>query len=534
MERLQSNWLNITLRRCGWLCLIILTSIACTIICYLFPGTSETLTNADLIQLPTILLDLQADFANFWDWKLPQAPYYFPDTVAFITINWFAPNPWWAILLFSTVQTSVLLLTLCWIYHELGGRRTSFFLVMLLCLLVSFTGIYTTIFTRLQPSISPYINHLASYIHFGAYLCCLLCLAGSINYLRTPRKYLLVGIVAIAAITTASDLLFAIYFTIPFIVAINLASASQKLHFKHQKVFCWSLFIASFCGYIFNKYFDPLAATTEVRIKLNDIIAAFKALFIDNWQLPIKENVFLFSTIVIPLIGLGIWLAIYYRNTANSINAKDRNHWLAIVFLYTILASCCTTAAVVILGKYTNVSDARYLLFLYYSPGLIALISLCINLENIKAKYINRITIAGVVAIGLISLTTLSDLDRAVSAISSPPDYMSCFDLDKPQAGISEYWWSKPLITFSGRKMQVVNVDTKGKPYAWNMNRRWYHESWQNSGERPKFEFILMKSLDVDSVTARYGKPDRVQSCANTKVWWYDNPEQVYRNLMRE
>lgn len=68
----------------SWLCLILLVLITCVRTLYLFPGTSNILTNADLIQLPTMFLDLNVELSNFWGWKLPEAPYYFPDTVVFL------------------------------------------------------------------------------------------------------------------------------------------------------------------------------------------------------------------------------------------------------------------------------------------------------------------------------------------------------------------------------------------------------------------------------------------------------------------
>ena len=115
-----------------------------------------------------------------------------------------------------------------------------------------------------------------------------------------------------------------------------------------------------------------------------------------------------------------------------------------------------------------------------------------------------------------------------------PPDYANCFNLEQPQAGLADYWYSKPLIAFSQRKIQIATINELGEPYTWNSNRNWYRDSWQNPGSPPTFEFIIMANLDPEAITQRYGQPDRTEVCSNTEIWWYKNPQKVYDNLMRD
>ncbi|MEL6910611.1 MAG: hypothetical protein AAFO85_10445, partial [Cyanobacteria bacterium J06598_4] len=105
----------------AWLGLIFLVVAVCIKKLYLFPGVSEILTSADMIQLPTLFLDLQADLNNFWHWQLPDAPYYFPDTLVFLLINYLVQDLPWSILLYSWAQSLGLIIGLSWIYFELGG-----------------------------------------------------------------------------------------------------------------------------------------------------------------------------------------------------------------------------------------------------------------------------------------------------------------------------------------------------------------------------------------------------------------------------
>ena len=161
MKISHDNWLTKVLHYGGWLCLTLLVLIACIRTLYLFPGTSNILTDADLIQLPTMFLDLKVDLGNFWGWKLPDAPYYFPDTLVFLLVNWLVRDSWRSIAVYSLVQAALVVLSLCWLYWELGGEKREVFLIILLATALAFTNIYTSIFSSTQGFITPYIYYLS-------------------------------------------------------------------------------------------------------------------------------------------------------------------------------------------------------------------------------------------------------------------------------------------------------------------------------------------------------------------------------------
>jgi hypothetical protein len=227
MKISNHNWWLRILRYGGFSSLIFFSLVNFVYILYLFPGTSNILTDADLIQLPTMFLDLQVNISNFWGWKLPEAPYYFPDTIIFLLINFLVQHSWWSITIYSLIQLCILVFVLYCLYWELKGRKPEIFLVIFLATILIFTNIYTSIFSHPQGLIAPYIYNLSSYIHFGTYISSLACLVGGLNYLYSDKKILLLIVVVISLLTTASDLIFAVYFTIPFIVTINLGSRAN-------------------------------------------------------------------------------------------------------------------------------------------------------------------------------------------------------------------------------------------------------------------------------------------------------------------
>ena len=42
-----------------------------------------------------------------------------------------------------------------------------------------------------------------------------------------------------------------------------------------------------------------------------------------------------------------------------------------------------------------------------------------------------------------------------------------------------------------------------------------------------------MDGLLTDRIEAAYGRPDRVRMCGQSEVWVYDDPDRLYRNLVR-
>jgi hypothetical protein len=544
MKTSHNNWLIKVLYSVGWLCLVVLVLITCVHTLYLFPGTIDLLTNADIIQLPTMFLDLKADLGNFWGWQLPEAPYYFPDTLVFLLVNWLVQDSWHSVAVYSLVQACLVVFSLSWLYQEVGGKRREVFLIVLLAISLAFTNIYTTIFSGPQGFVAPYIYYLASYIHFGTYICSLICLAGSLTYLRTGKKTLLAVVTTIVFLTTASDLIFAIYFTIPFIITLAIASKARLFSFSViiNRLYCL-MFSASLIAYAFNKYFDPLATTVPREIKLSKIILSIKTIGIDLLQTSISEQIFLTCAIILPLsylIAITVRLSIKYDKTNsaiaspdfNSSDNTDRSIFQFIVCLYVALAVIANIIAVMVLGKYTEVAFVRYFILVYYSPGLIALILVSLALE--KIRHINNIAIAVAVVVTINASTSIVTKESpSISQFFSPPDYASCFALDRPQAGLAGYWQSKPLIAFSQRKVQIATIQEQGRPMTFNNNRYWFTNSWTNPGSLPEFQFIFMKSLDENVIETRYGKPDSIEACTDSEIWWYNDSQALYSNLMK-
>jgi hypothetical protein len=544
MKISHAHWVTKVVNFVAWLCFVLLVLITCVHALYLFPGTGYILTDADIIQLPTMFLDLKADLGNFWGWKLPEAPYYFPDTLVFLLVNCLVQDSWRSIAIYSLVQASLVVFSLLWLYQEIGGKKREFLLIVLLATVLAFTHVYTTIFSSTQGLVSPYVYFLASYIHFGTYICSLICFAGSLSYLRTRKKSWLALVTALVFLTTISDLTLAIYFTIPLMITLAIARQARVLSASTTiNRLGYVVFFTSLTAYIINKYFDPLASTTSVEIKLSKIILSIKTISINLWQASTREQIFLTVTIILPLaylIVMTIRLSIKHNQlkhrTASTefkpLNHQDESIPQFIICLYVAVGVILNIITVMILGKYTGVAHARYLLFVYYAPGLTALILVSLLLE--KIRHVNNIVIMIAVVISLISFTSIvAPESPSISQILAPPDYASCFALDQPQAGLAGYWQSKTLIAFSQRKIQIATINEQGEPSTWNNNRYWYTDSWAKPGSLPEFKFIFMRSLDQKAIATRYGKPDRIEACTDSEIWRYNDPQALYSHLMK-
>ena len=361
MKTSQDSWWHKVLYGVGWFGFSLLVLVACVQTMYLLPVTSDILTNADIIQLPTMFLDLQADLHNFWGWKLPDAPYYFPDTLVFLGINWLLRDSWQSIATYSLAQAGLVTLSLCWLYRVLGGKKIGICLVILLGALLVQTNIYTSIFSQVQGLTTPYVYYLSSYIHFGTYLSSLFCLAVSLAYIRSRNQYLLLIVGIISFITTVSDLIFAVYFTLPFMGVIFVINKAKLLPAINLKRFSTILFFTSFAGYIFNKHFDTLAATTTVELKLSKVYQSITRLLIDLWQTILTEKLYLTAMIVLPLVYL-IWYLLQntkkLRGTSSLINTHSTILPL-MTCLFVLNGVIFNIFSVIILGKYSDIHTAR-------------------------------------------------------------------------------------------------------------------------------------------------------------------------------
>ena len=134
-----------------------------------------------------------------------------------------------------------------------------------------------------------------------------------------------------------------------------------------------------------------------------------------------------------------------------------------------------------------------------------------------------RVVAAGLLAAGAALWARPAQLEARME----PPRTLACFQGGEPVAGLAGYWWAKPLVLHSGRRIQIAQVARNGAPYHWIVNEDWARRDWAGGAGAPAFGFVLMDGLHARAIAARYGMPDRVERCAGIPLWRYDDPDRL-------
>ena len=543
----SNNWFAIFFFSFARQGLLLLAFSICIYTLYLSTAVASWTIDADIIQLPTMLIDFQSNLANLWGWNLPDAPYYFPDTIVFLTVGWIVKNPLASIIIYSLVQNYLLFWSLRWLYCELGGKKTLVYDLCFLLAAVIFTYYHPDNFSNFPNIKGVYLINLLSYHHFGTYVATIFCLAACFHYLRTNDfKILIIGGL-VTLLTTASDFLFALYFTIPLLTAVGTLFKLKLFKLEQVKAIYLVFSIPSLIAYIFNKLIDPWVKKFGLRLDFEKVIdSTTKVIYDITVRLNIQEQLLLLCIVVLP-VGYFLYSTCIdvlklkkngdYATQQPSILLSQLKQQIITRFclkLFILLTIVFNLISVLGLGKYTDSGSMRYFIPIYYSPLIFSLLLLSLSIEKLNSKYLKIIQTSLAVAISAIIFMLASSLEiKPVTEVFTPPNYAACFDRGAI-AGLAGYWESKPIILFSQRQVQIATITDNGEPYYWNNNRYWYEDSWTNPGNKPQFKFIFMRSLKPQAIIQKYGQPDRTESCDDSEIWWYDNPEQIYSKLMND
>lgn len=517
--------------------LFFLVFSSCIYILYLVTDVSALATNADMVQLPTMLLDFKSNPSNLWGWKLPDAPYYFPDTLVFFSVGFLVNNSLLTIIIYSLIQNYLLFWSLRWLYYELGGKKLLIYDLCFLLALLLFTAYHISDLSSFPNITGVYLIYLLSYTHFGAYIASIFSLATWFYYLHTNNfKVLIIGAL-IVFLTTASDFLLIIYFTLPLLIVMGVSFKLKLINKARLKISASVFIISSAFAYIFNKTIDPWSSKLKLQLDWTNIGNSL-AMFADDilQKMTYSEKLLILSLVIIPLTYCLFSLGSEFKSIKqnNLLESNQINKEIFCLKLFILLAAVINLISVLGLGKYIDWGSMRYFLPIYYSPLIFSLLLLSLSLEKLHKQFLKIIQTGLIIIISAISFILTSSLEiKPATEILPPPNYMACFHRNAI-AGLAGYWESKPIILFSHRKVQIATVTDTGEPYYWNNNRYWYEDSWIKPGNKPQFQFIFMRSLKTEKILHKYGQPDRIESCADSEIWWYNNSKQVYSKLMEK
>lgn len=405
-------------------------------------------------------------------WRLPPAPYFFPDMLIHFFLRFITKD---ISLRMNLYIVSIQILFLGGFYYLLKTIYTNQFSIkkcfqnsLILLTIINILTLYN--FPSFQ-----FIN--LSAFHSGQYFIAIICIS-IINQMihQTNRNYFLYTFIlfALSTIGGISDKFFYLSFIFPAILSILIFLRNKK--FIGVAVLLGISFILSEILY---KKIIPISSIERDSYFHIHTILQMIYIMIDDF-----EKVFLYFSGVIIYIALGIRFAIqrlFCRNIYSS-------NFFFVISLFQILA---TLSVVIITGIYfeNDVYRFRYLILVFLSP----MIGFCIYISFNQTIHPYMYRILWIVLVILMSIENYQNYkNETIPKLNDfYPSSVACIDFYAKhhnfKNGISDYWNAKHITSLS-KEVKVLQVLPDSLLIQhWINSSHWYKET--------KIDFVIENNL---------------------------------------
>ncbi|MBK7864763.1 MAG: hypothetical protein IPJ65_40410 [Archangiaceae bacterium] len=429
----------------------------------------DLLFQADALYLPSLYRDVVLHGGRWVDWKLPPAPYFFPDLALAFGWNTVLRDFRLAIVAQAVSQVALLALGAQWVVREARGpvaAQAAAVLVPAALLLAFALGLFP---------LGIYL--LVSAHHLGAAVATVLALAATLRLLRDGARATAALLALLSGAAAASDALFLLYFAAPMGVALLALNPSP-----HRRLGAAAAVVAPLVGWAL----PPL-------LYLRFRVPPPWSLHLDAAPATLER---LWQTAGLLLVAnLGLALTLRRRGRLE--------------LAFTLAMMAFTVLALAVTGAYEDAWSVRYLAGPLFVPPLVA----CLGVPE-RARWAAPVAVAA--ALGVAVARLHGPFERPVTRWSSP--LVDCLDRLAPERrlsrGLADYWRAKPLSLMSRTGLEVVQVEPSGAPLHWINSRAWYPPG-------APYDFIVTTGLEEAKLLERYGAPREKVVCATESVWLY-------------
>jgi hypothetical protein len=201
-------------------------------------------------------------------------------------------------------------------------------------------------------------------------------------------------------------------------------------------------------------------------------------------------------------------------------------------FCLTAAGAMAGVFSAVALLAYADRGSQRYIAPVLAWPIIFVIAAVASTSLSRKAAY--------VVGIGVVVLCAGDALRRGSvtpGTVSWRSPVTACIlasrDQFKLEAGIAEYWLSRPVMFDSDWTLQVNQARNDGVPYIWGNNPYWYTERFDDRNGRPTYNFVVMEHMDPKGVMNRFGEPSaRIRCPAGQEIWVYDDGKRLTERFL--
>ncbi len=490
-------------------------SLLATALVLRLPGAAALIGNADALYLPALFDDLHRGLDALRGWHLTPGPYVVPDMAVYGLADLATGDFRQALPLAAALQLGLLLLLGGAVHRAAGGRSAGMAVAALaavMALLFGFgwgvSGAYA-----LNWLIYPFVVTF----HFGAVLIAAAALLLVLRQLDRPGPWKLAGLAALILAGVLSDSFVLPYAAAPAL-ALSLLCALAPGTRRAAMAAAAAVGTAALAAFLLQGWINPLNGVYRDQLDLGIGYGLFRLGGV-LWRADAAElavNLGLIAFALLPVLRTAVVLR-HLATGQREITPADR------IAIFAAAASLATLLAVVLFGIFRDESFLRYFQP-WWALTAVWLAHLAADRLRVPAWPVGALA-----AMLLAAAAMLWARPAHLAARIEPPSTLGCFAGEAPVAGLAGYWWAKPLVLHSGRRVQIAQVARNGAPYHWIVNQDWARTDWAGGAGAPPFGFILMDGLHARAVAARYGMPDRVERCAGIPLWRYDDPDRLRR-----
>jgi hypothetical protein len=174
----------------------------------------------------------------------------------------------------------------------------------------------------------------------------------------------------------------------------------------------------------------------------------------------------------------------------------------------------------------------------YVEPALFVIIPFFVALAT-QSRRLADVPIAIAVAAGAAAIGTLVHSHSVLPGqLTWRSAYGSCVASlharDGIDAGLASYWVARPETLSSDFSVQVDSIRPDGQAMQYMNDASWFRRSIADPSRPPQYRFIVMNGLDQNAIVARFGQPDRTESCDGSPVLIYDSPTRLQRAVSQQ
>ena len=404
--------------------------------------------NSDSVYLSALFIDVFKQGHHFSSWHLTPAPYFFPDMLVSFLINIFVGSVYYVFLLFAVIQTWLTLFLISKII-ELATNNKNAVLFSHIIFLLALAFLATQ-------NIFPYCFLMVSAFHFGTFITGLILLACLIGYFEGEKLKYCVALIVMAAIGSASDLFFLVWFIGPIITSmIFIRILGCKPGYSVKKIS--ALLIAGCLIGVTLKY----SVTIDVTKGYISTVPHFSWGRVQEFTLVVRK-IFLDKPLasILIVIFYVLLLVQFFPHLLYRRKAQYSNLEMCILFLniFIIFSTVFSIANIMVNSFYHIRLDKqafRYIINVYWFPVVFAWLPIYFLFKRESLSTPLKLWLYITMALILIEKDSLPIDYHEVYY----PDSVQCIDagiheynsthLEKINYGIAGYWQAKLVTVFS-------------------------------------------------------------------------------------